>query len=62
MSRGAATFRQSDLARAVKVAQATGSERVEVDRNGKIVIIIGKGDSATPLPDPWADAVAKLAT
>jgi hypothetical protein len=55
------TFRQSDLARAVKVAKALGAERVEVDKNGKIAIITAKGDSATPSLNPWDEAVAKLA-
>jgi hypothetical protein len=60
MSRGPATFRQSDLDRAVKVAKARGADRVEVDKDGKIVIVLGKGDSATSAPNPWNEAVAKL--
>jgi hypothetical protein len=62
MSRAPCTFRQSDLTRALKVAKAAGADRVEVDKQGTIVIIIGKGESAALSPNPWDDAVAKLAT
>lgn len=48
MSR-AARFRQADLTRAVKGARASGLsvQRVEIDPNGKIVILFGVGPAAT---------------
>jgi hypothetical protein len=44
MSRGSLTFKQTDITRAVKAMTAAGLEvaRVEVDKEGKIVIIAGK--------------------
>jgi hypothetical protein len=44
MSRDPCTFKQSDMVRAIKAAVAAGVEiaRVEVDKEGKIVIIAGK--------------------
>ncbi len=47
MSRGAQVFRQSDVAKAVKATLSVGLPvaRVEIDRDGKIVVIIG-----TPIP------------
>jgi hypothetical protein len=48
MSRVAQTFRQSDVVRAVKALRAAGEAvaRVEIDRDGKIVVIVG--DPAKP--------------
>jgi hypothetical protein len=56
MSRGAYTFRQSDVTRAVKAVTAAGVEvaRVEVDKSGNIVIVAGRlgeakgGESSNP--------------
>jgi|HubBroStandDraft_6_1064221.scaffolds.fasta_scaffold2399177_2 hypothetical protein len=44
MPRGACTFRQSDVTKAVKGVVAAGVEvaRVEVDRDGRIVVVAGK--------------------
>ena len=41
MSRGPRTFRQADVTRAIKAAVAAGVEieRVEVDKDGRIVVI-----------------------
>jgi hypothetical protein len=46
MSRGARTFRQADVTRAVRAVRAAGEQvaRVEVDRDGKIVVIVGNGN------------------
>ena len=44
MSRAPCTFRQRDLTAAVKAVVAAGCEvaRVEVDKDGKIVVVTGK--------------------
>jgi hypothetical protein len=47
MARSPLTFRQRDLVRALKGAKAAGPEvtKVEIDKDGKIVVIIGKSDA-----------------
>lgn len=47
--RGPLAFKQSDLTRAIKAAQAAGIEvsRIEIDREGKIVVVIGKPDGTS---------------
>lgn len=40
MSKGLATYRQSDVARCVRAAKAAGAAAVEVRPNGAILIII----------------------
>ena len=44
MPRAACTFRQRDLRLALETARAAGLEigRVEIDRDGKIVVVAGK--------------------
>lgn len=44
MARTPSTFRQQDVTRAVRAVAAAGVDiqRVEVDREGKIVIVTGK--------------------
>lgn len=43
MTRGARTFRQTDLTRALKAARAAKVEiaRIEVDKDGRAVLVIG---------------------
>jgi hypothetical protein len=43
MSRGAQAFRQTDVAKAIKATLRTGltPQRVEIDREGKIVVVFG---------------------
>ena len=50
MSRVPQTFRQRDVAAAIKAAKAAGLEvaRVEVDKTGKIVVVTIKGAAAMP--------------
>jgi len=44
MSRGAQTFRQADITKALKAAAAAGMvvQRFEIDRDGKLVVIAGQ--------------------
>ena len=44
MARGRCTFKQQDVTRAVRAMVAAGIEvqRVEIDRDGKIVVVTGK--------------------
>ena len=53
MSRTSATFKQSDVMRAVKAVRAMGLEVIEtkIERDGSIVLV----HKATPVPDD-ADA------
>jgi hypothetical protein len=46
MSRGQHTFRQSDVTKALRATVKAGIvvERVEIERNGKIVIVPAKAD------------------
>lgn len=48
MPRGDQTFRQTDVVRAIKAARAAGEDvaRIEIDRDGKIVVVIGKDEPA----------------
>lgn len=61
MSRTAQSFTQNDVSKAVKGAAKAGLSvrRVEVDRSGKIVIVIGDPERgpAGDLANPW-DSVA----
>ncbi|EGP07292.1 hypothetical protein CSIRO_3023 [Bradyrhizobiaceae bacterium SG-6C] len=59
MARAPSSFRQKDVTRAVKavVAAGMGVRRVEVDKNGKIVVITGaEGEPPPSSPNEW-DAV-----
>jgi hypothetical protein len=44
MARGAGTFKQQDLTRALRGTVAAGIEvqRIEIDKDGKIVVVAGK--------------------
>jgi hypothetical protein len=47
MARGPLTFKQLDVTRALKAARAAGENvhKVEIDRDGKIVLTIGKPEA-----------------
>ena len=65
MSRGPLPFRQTDVSRAVRGAVAAGLtvQRVEVDKAGKIVVVVGepgKADVHNPL-DQWMANHARAA-
>ena len=44
MARGPCTFRQHDVTRALRATVAAGIEvqRIEIDKDGKIVVVTGK--------------------
>jgi hypothetical protein len=46
--RGACTFKQRDVTRALRATTAAGIEvqRVEIDQHGKITVVTGKATSA----------------
>jgi hypothetical protein len=46
MARKPCAFRQSDVTRAVRAAEAAGQKvaRIEIDKDGKIVIVIGPAE------------------
>jgi hypothetical protein len=58
-----APFRQADLSRALKAAQAAGVAvgRVEIEPTGKIVMVFGKapvpGQPAPGEPNEWDDVL-----
>lgn len=64
MSRAPATFKQSDVTRAIKAAQAAGLKeyRVGIGDNGKPVVIVGVGldNPKTEAVGSWDDVVAEL--
>jgi hypothetical protein len=53
MARDKLTFRQCDVTRAIRAALAGGIDvaRVEIDKEGTIVIVASKSDSAGPEVD-----------
>jgi hypothetical protein len=62
MARGACTFKQQDVTRALRATVAAGIEvrRVEIDKDGKIVLVTGKPAaperSVQEGSNDWADA------
>jgi hypothetical protein len=57
VSRGPLPFRQTDVARAIKGAVAAGLtvQRVEVDKAGKIVVVVSGPAETVPLTTPRND-------
>jgi hypothetical protein len=57
MSRGQQSFRQNDLTKALKATIKAGIAvgRVEIDRNGKIVIVPAKPEDAADRRKPEAN-------
>jgi hypothetical protein len=55
MSRGPQTFRQRDMTRAVRAVAAAGMSvaKVEVDKAGKIVVVVGEPDKTKAEPNEW---------
>jgi hypothetical protein len=55
VSRGPTTFRQRDVAAAIRAAKMTGLEirQVEIDKTGKIVIVTTKAAEAAAANNEW---------
>ena len=47
MSKGLQIFKQTDLLRAIRTSQKAGLSiaRVEIDRDGKIIVVTGNGNA-----------------
>jgi hypothetical protein len=63
MSRGAqTTFRQGDVTKALKGAAAAGIDvgRVEIDRDGKIIVIVAEPASAPDTDHETSADIRKL--
>jgi len=57
MSRGSQTFKQGDVTKALKGAVNAGLsvKRVEIDRNGKIIVITGDPAPSAVSGNEWDD-------
>jgi hypothetical protein len=55
MARGQLAFRQKDVTRVVRAVSAAGQSirRVEIDRQGKIVVFVGKPEEQDPEGNEW---------
>ena len=55
MGHGPATFKETDLTRALRAARKAGAdvERVEISRDGRIVLVLNKGDEVFPEGNEW---------
>lgn len=56
MSRGPTTFRQRDVEAAIRAARNAGEQvyRVEVGKDGRIIIITSRENAEPPAPaNPW---------
>jgi len=55
MARGNLKFRQTDLTRTLKAARAAGLEvaRIEMDKDGRPVLVIGKLESQAAECNEW---------
>jgi hypothetical protein len=62
MSRGAYSFKQRDVTRAINAAKAAGIAigRVEVDKNGKIVIVTGQPQESPAAPNVFEIEAERL--
>jgi hypothetical protein len=62
MSRGQQTFRQGDVTRALRAVRKAGVEvlRVEVDRDGEIVVVVGNQDNNAKAAGRQVDRSANI--
>ena len=60
MSKGRQTFRQGDVTRAIRATTAAGNQvkRVEIDKDGRIILVIGKPDNSE-CKNPWDEVYEK---
>jgi hypothetical protein len=61
MSRPVGTFKQGDIERAIRGAAKAGQRpsRVEIDRAGTIVLVMGV-EPAAPTTNPWDAKISEL--
>jgi hypothetical protein len=61
MGRRACSFRQTDLVRAIKAAKAAGVEvaRIEIGRDGTLVMVMHSGATVEPVKGEIEDWLAK---
>jgi hypothetical protein len=58
MPRAPCTFRQRDLARAIRAIASTGVEgRVEIGRDGKMVVVITKAAESNVERNEWNEGL-----
>jgi hypothetical protein len=66
MARGRVAFKETDLVRALRGTARAGlqAQRIEIDRDGKIVVFLDKGQQPdTPAgsgANPWDQALADM--
>ena len=55
MGHGPTTFKETDLTRALRAARKAGAEveRVEIGRDGRIVLVLKNGDEVSPEDNEW---------
>jgi hypothetical protein len=55
MGHGPATFKETDLTRALRAARKAGADvdRVEIGRDGRIVLVFKNGDRVSPEGNEW---------
>jgi ATP-dependent exoDNAse (exonuclease V) alpha subunit len=55
MGHGPGTFKETDLARALRAARKAGAdvERIEIGRDGRIVLVLKNGDKVFPERNEW---------
>lgn len=55
MGHGSATFKEIDLTRALRAARKAGADvgRVEIGRDGRIVLVLKNGDEVSPERNEW---------
>jgi hypothetical protein len=55
MGHGRATFKETDLTRALRAARKAGLdvERIEVDRDGRIVLVLKNGNKVFTERNEW---------
>jgi ATP-dependent exoDNAse (exonuclease V) alpha subunit len=55
MGHGPATFKETDLIRVLRAVRKAGAdvERVEIGRDGRIVLVLKNGDEVSPESNEW---------